>query len=95
MSYFKEGFEGEEEIKERIDMIDKISSQSERIHELEERLAESIDALEWMQKATDEWAAEFTQKKRGMDWGVVNTAYCKASAVIAKARKEKSHAHRI
>lgn len=46
-----------------------------------------LEAVRSMQKACDEWAAEFTQKKRAMDWGVVNDAYCKASAAIAKAKE--------
>lgn len=46
---------------------------------------ELLEAVKAMQKACDEWAAEFTQKKRAMDWGVVNDAYLKASAAIAKA----------
>ena len=46
--------------------------------------AELRGALKAMQKACDEWAAEFTQKKRAMNWGVVNDAYCKAAAALAK-----------
>lgn len=45
------------------------------------------EALQAMQKACDEWAAEFTLKKRGMNWGVVNDAYCKASAALKKEGK--------
>lgn len=44
-----------------------------------------LEALKAMQRACDEWAAEFTQKKRAMNWGIVNDAYCKAAAAIAKA----------
>ena len=44
-----------------------------------------VEAIKAMQLACDEWAAEFTQKKRAMDWGVVNDAYVKASRAIRKA----------
>jgi len=44
-----------------------------------------LKAVKLMQKACDEWAAEFTQKRRGMDWGVVNTAYYAAEKAIFKA----------
>ena len=46
---------------------------------------ELLEAVKAMQDACDEWAAEFTQKKRGMNWGIVNDAYLKASRSIAKA----------
>lgn len=44
-----------------------------------------LEACKAMQKACDEWAAEFTQKKRAMDWRVVNDAYVKAERAIAQA----------
>ena len=47
-------------------------------------LDEAKAALEAMQKACDEWAAEFTQKKRAMNWGIVNDAYIKCGRVLAK-----------
>ena len=50
--------------------------------------AELATAVKAMQAACDEWAAEFTQKKRAMDWGVVNDAYVKASAALARATGE-------
>ena len=46
------------------------------------KLVEAKDALRAMFAACDEWAAEFTQHKRAMNWGVVNDAYCKASKVL-------------
>jgi hypothetical protein len=39
-------------------------------------LRQAYRALKGMQAATDEWAAEFSQKTRAMNWGVVNQAYC-------------------
>ena len=48
---------------------------------------ELVAALEAMRKACDEWAAEFTLKKRGMDWGVVNDAYVKCSVALANHKK--------
>ena len=49
---------------------------------------ELLEALQAMQKACDEWAAEFTQKKRAMNWGIVNDAYVKAAKAIASAKGE-------
>lgn len=45
-----------------------------------------VEALEAMEKACDEWAAEFTQKKRAMNWGIVNDAYCKATTALSLAK---------
>jgi hypothetical protein len=46
---------------------------------------ELLEAVKAMQLACDEWAAEFTQKTREINWAVVNDAYIKASNAIAKA----------
>jgi hypothetical protein len=61
------------------------SEAANKIKELESELAEAKDALKAMFAACDEWAAEFTQKKRAMDWGVVNAAYTKAAKIIRPA----------
>ena len=47
-----------------------------------------VEALKAMQSACDEWAAEFTQCKRAMDWGIVNDAYCKAEKALRLAKGE-------
>ena len=52
-------------------------------------LDEAKAALEAMQKACDEWAAEFTQKKRAMNWGIVNDAYIKCGRVLARMSESK------
>ncbi len=57
----------------------------ERRDKMEKVLPEMTEALKAMQKACDEWAAEFTQKTRAMNWGIVNDAYIKAFRAIAKA----------
>ena len=62
------------------------SARSTTIMNLRAHNKELVTALKAMRKACDEWAAEFTQKKRAMDWGVVNDAYCKANAAIARAK---------
>ncbi len=41
-----------------------------------------VEAVKAMQGACDEWAAEFTQKTRAMNWGKVNDAYMQASAAL-------------
>jgi hypothetical protein len=50
--------------------------------ELKVKLATAKDAVRAMVAATDEWAAEFTQGRRAMDWGIVNDAYLKADKVL-------------
>ena len=57
-----------------------------RIRSLEADLAEAVKAVEAMVRATDEWAAEFTQHMRAMNWGVVNEAYMLAGKVLRKKR---------
>jgi len=52
------------------------------ILELKVKLATAKDAVRAMVAATDEWAAEFTQGRRAMDWGIVNDAYLKADKVL-------------
>lgn len=47
-----------------------------------------VEALEGMQAACDEWAAEFVQRRRAMNWRVVNDAYISAERALAHARKE-------
>ena len=49
-----------------------------------------LDAVKAMQTACDEWAAEFTQKKRAANWGIINEAYCKAERAIAKAEAPRT-----
>ena len=41
-----------------------------------------VAAVKAMQGACDEWAAEFTQKTRAMNWGKVNDAYMQAGAAL-------------
>ena len=41
-----------------------------------------VEAVKAMQGACDEWAAEFTQKTRAMNWGKVNDAYMQATAAL-------------
>jgi hypothetical protein len=55
------------------------------IDELDTVKAENAElkaAIKAMFAACDEWAAEFTQKKRAMDWGVVNNAYMRAEKAL-------------
>lgn len=46
-----------------------------------------LAALKGMFKASDEIAAEFIQKKRATDWGIVNEAYLGASEILRKLEK--------
>ena len=66
----------------RKDAIAQMTARDKRIAELEAELAEAKDAIRGMFAACDEWAAEFTLKKRGMNWGLVNDAYVKANRVL-------------
>ena len=64
------------------------TQQQGKASRLFERAVNTFDeakaALKAMQAACDEWAAEFTQKKRAMNWGVVNDAYIKCGRVLAR-----------
>lgn len=55
--------------------------------EMRQQCDELAEALECMSLACDEWVAEFTQKKRGMNWGVVNDAYLKTNRALANFRR--------
>lgn len=48
-------------------------------------VAELVDALRGMEKASEEIAVEFIEHKRATNWKVVNDAYCAAARAIAKA----------
>ncbi len=49
-----------------------------------------VAAVKAMQAACAEWAAEFTQGKRAMNWGIVNDAYVKAARAIAASEGVES-----
>lgn len=46
---------------------------------------ELLEACKAMFKAADEIASEFVKKEDAADWGIINEAYMKNSAAIAKA----------
>lgn len=52
-----------------------------------ELLRQSYRALKAMQAACDEWAAEFTQKTRAMNWAVVNKAYCDCEDALRQIKQ--------
>lgn len=52
-----------------------VSLRDREIRQLREVGRQLAQALDGMMGACDEWAAEFTQNKRAMNWGVVNEAY--------------------
>ena len=72
--------------RKRQEYIGAIVAERNRLRTVNNQLLEAVRA---MQAACDEWAAEFTQKKRAMDWGVVNDAYIKAAIAIARATGNK------
>ena len=64
----------------------------EQLTTLRQQRDELAEALYCMRLACDEWAAEFTQKKRAMDWGVVNDAYLKTTQALANFRGNSTQA---
>lgn len=47
---------------------------------------EMRDAIRGLLKASDEVAAEFIQRKRAANWGIINKAYLAAEKVLAKSQ---------
>jgi len=75
-----------------------LGDKDKRIRELEQKLTDAVAAVQGMFAACDEWAAEFTQKKRAMDWGVVNGAYLAAGKFLRSmgddGKADREHAGR-